>query len=160
MKPTETLSPESAGGIEDSGGFFAGLIPNRVALRCLSVELRAPREIVVGEPGKFLVRVKNRAPVPLSVRLPAAKLWGWSVNGIPEADERGFEPPDTPRTVSFRRQGVRQFEGRWDGQVRRSEIDGDVWEPKPGAHTLTAFLATDYEYQNVRDSVEVTVVPR
>ncbi|MFH5799830.1 hypothetical protein [Haladaptatus sp. CMAA 1911] len=160
MKPSGTLSPDPAGGIEESGGFLAGVIPNRIALRCLSVELRAPREIVVGEPSRFLFRIENRFPVPLSVRVPGAKLWGWSVDGIPEADERGFEPPETPRTVPFRRRGVRLFEGTWDGQVRRSGTDGDVWKPKPGTHTLTAFLATDYEYQNVRDSVQVTVVSR
>ncbi|WP_423744046.1 hypothetical protein V5735_13795 (plasmid) [Haladaptatus sp. SPP-AMP-3] len=160
MKPSERLSPDPVGEIEDAGGFVAGLVPNSVALRCLSVELRAPREIVVGEPARFMFRVENRFPIPLSVRLPTSKLWGWSVNGIPEADERGFEPPETPRTVAFRRQGVRLFEGTWDGQIRRAGDDGDVWRPIPGTQTLSAFLATDTDRQNLADSVEISVVSR
>ncbi|WP_227353531.1 DUF4399 domain-containing protein [Haladaptatus salinisoli] len=157
MKPADALAPDPAGGTDDAGGWFAGLVPNAVALRCLSVELRAPREVVVGEPARFLVRVRNRAPLPVSVRLPTSRLWGWEVDGIPEADERGFEPPATPRRVAFRRRGIRQFEGRWDGRVRRAGRDGDVWEATPGEHTLTAYLATGDAPRKLSDSVRVTV---
>ncbi|WP_435155237.1 hypothetical protein [Haladaptatus sp. DFWS20] len=158
MKPADVLSPEPAGGTDGGGGWFAGLVPNAVALRSLSVELRAPREIVVGEPATFALRVRNRAPFPLSVRLPTSRLWGWDVDGIPDADERRFEPPETPRRVAFRRRGVRQFEGTWDGQIRDSGTSGDEWRPEPGEHILTGYLASGKSLQNLQDSVQITVL--
>ncbi|GAA0226730.1 hypothetical protein ACFFQF_11185 [Haladaptatus pallidirubidus] len=157
MKPADVLSPDPAGGTESGGSWVAGLVPNAIALRCLSVELRAAREIVVGEPAKFVLRVRNRSPIPVSVRLPTSRLWGWEVDGIPDADERRFEPPESPRRVAFPRRGIRQFEGTWDGQIRRSGIDGDEWRPEPGVHTLTGYLATGKNASNLRDSVQVNV---
>lgn len=158
MQPPNPLSPDPAGGIDDTGSFFAGLVPDPVALRCLSVELRAPREIVVGEPTTFLLRIRNRLPAPVSVRLPTSRLWGWAVDGIPEADERGFEPPETSRTVAFRTRETKQFEGAWDGHIRRAGIDGDVWRPEAGTHTLSVHLATEDPRRQLSDSVQVTVV--
>lgn len=158
MKPPNRLSPDPAGGNDEAERFVAGLIPNAVARRCLSVELRAPREIVVGEPATFLLRIRNRAPIPVSVRLPTSRLWGWSVDGIPEADDRGYEPPETPRTVAFRSREIRQFSGTWDGQIRRAGESGNVWQPEPGTHTLTAYLAAGDVRQNISDSSRVSVV--
>ncbi len=160
MKPADVLSPEPAGGTEGGGSWFAGLVPNAVALRCLLVEIRAPKEIVVGEPARFVLRIRNRAPFPVNVKLPTSRLWGWDVDGIPDADERGYEPPEMPRRVAFRRRGIRQFEGTWDGQIRRSGIDGDEWRPETGVHTLTAYLAGHESSSNLHDSAEVSVVRR
>ncbi|WP_266078631.1 hypothetical protein [Haladaptatus caseinilyticus] len=160
MKPADVLSPDPAGGAESGNSWFAGLVPNAVALRCLSVELRAPRKIVVGESAAFVLRVRNRAPFPLSVRLPTSRLWGWDVDGIPDADERGFEPPKKPRRVAFRRHGVRQFEGTWDGQVRRGGTDGDEWQALTGEHTLTGYLSGHENSPKLQDDVEILVVRR
>lgn len=116
-------------------------IPRRFALWALTVDLRAPARVTPGEPARFQVSIRNRLPVGVSVELPTSRVWGWAVDGVPEADERGFEPPDEPRTVAFGRRERRVFEGRWDGTVRQSGIEGDVWVPVPGTHTLSAFLA-------------------
>lgn len=116
-------------------------IPRRLALRALAVDLRAPARVTPGEPVRFQVSIRNRLPVAVSVELPTSRVWGWAVDGVPEADERGFEPPDEPRTMTFGRRERRVFEGHWDGTVRRSGAEGDVWVPVPGTHTLSAFLA-------------------
>lgn len=159
MKPANALSPNPAGGTDSSGGWVAGLVPEALAFRFLSVELRTPRRIVVGKSERFLLRVRNRAPIPVAVELPTSRLWGWQVDGVPEADERGFEAPDTPRTVAFDRRETKQFAGSWDGQVRRERRGGDVWEPRTGTHTITAYLAADdWEGRKLSDSEQIEVV--
>ena len=118
-------------------------VPRRLALRALAVDLRAPARVVPGEPAPFRVSIRNRLPIPVSVTLPTAQFWGWAVDGVPEGDARGFEPPHESRTVTFARRERRVFEGHWDGTIRHTNDDGtgDVWEPLSGTHTLSAYLA-------------------
>lgn len=140
--------------------WLASLVPRRIALWALRVHLRAPTRVVPGEPVQFQVSIRNRLPIAIAVKLPSSRLWGWAIDGVPEADERGFEPPAEPRTVRFGGRERRVFEGRWDGMMRRPGPDGDIWEPIPGSHTLSAYLAvTKPESSGVIDSSSVTVEP-
>ena len=140
--------------------WLSRVVPSRAALRALAVDLRAPARVTVGEPAAFQVSIRNRLPLPVAVELPTSRVWGWAVDGVPDADERGFGPPAEPRTVRFGGRERRVFEGRWDGTVRRSGPAGDVWEPVPGTRSLSAFLAvSDPERRGVAASASVTVEP-
>lgn len=163
------MSDERRGGlpVEDPlstdgrrSSWLARVVPRRATLRALAVELRAPARVTTGEPATFRVSIRNRLPVPVAVELPTSRVWGWAVDGVPEADERGYRAPAEPRTVRFGGRERRVFEGRWDGTIRRPGPDGDVWEPVPGTHTLTAFLAVpDPENRGVAAGASVTVEP-
>ena len=140
--------------------WLASLVPRRIALWALGVDLRGPARVKPGEPAQFQLSIRNRLPVAIAVALPTSRLWGWAIDGVPEADERGFEPPAESRTVRFGGRERRVFEGHWDGMMRRSGPDGDFWEPTPGSHTLSAYLAvTEPEHHEVVDSASVTVEP-
>lgn len=146
---------------DDTPGFLSRLIPNALALRWLDVDLRAPGQVTVGESTEFLFQVRNRLPVPVSLTLPTSRLWGWTVDGVDEADARGYQPPESPRTVTFKRRERRTFSDTWDGTVRRPSDGGDRWEPHVGACTLTAYLAVDgWRRRGLFASAQISVLER
>ena len=156
----------------DSASWTAGLVPEAVALWGLSVDVRGPDALALGEPSRFLVAVENRLPVAVSITLPTSKLWGWQVDGVPEADDRGYEPPETSRTVAFARGERKVFSATWDGRVRRSGSRGDdpvegrdgrsdggnVWVDCEGRCQFTGYLAADrWEKRGLYDQIDVVV---
>lgn len=104
----------------EGAGWIAGVVPDAVALRGLSVAVHGPDAVTLGEPAEFHVVVRNRLPVAVSVTLPTSRLWGWQVDGVPEADERGYDAPDTSRGVTFAGGERKAFSVEWDGRVRRA----------------------------------------
>lgn len=156
--------PTSGGGLETGSGggvgrWLAGLVPDPVALRALAVEVRGPDTVTVGEPARFVVTVRNRLPATVSVTLPTPQVWGWCVDDAPEADERGFEPPEATRPVTFGRRERREFAAVWDGRIRRSDTDGNVWVARSGTHQFTGYFAAEkWEQRGLYDRHEVRVV--
>lgn len=145
--------------LRSSGDWVAGLIPDAVALRALSVAVRGPDTVTLGEPTRFVVVVRNRFPASVAVTLPTARLWGWRVDDVPEADERGYEPPNQERTVAFAGSERKVFEATWDGRVRRSTDEGNVWDDREGACEFTGYLAADgWERRGLYDRKQVEVV--
>lgn len=145
--------------LQNHGDWAAGLIPDAVALRALSVAVRGPDTVTLGEPTRFVVVVKNRFPASVAVTLPTARLWGWRVDDAPEADERGYEPPNAERTVAFARNERKVFEATWDGRVRRSTREGNVWVDREGVCQFTGYLAADgWERLGLYDRKAVEVV--
>lgn len=143
----------------NDGGWLAGVVPDAVALKALSVDVHGPETVTLGEPARFFVVVRNRFPVTLRFTLPSSRLWGWHVDDAPEADERGYEPPDAPRTVIFGRNERRVFEATWDGRIRRAERSGDRWIPHEGTAAFTGYLAADgWERRGLYDELTVEVV--
>lgn len=141
-------------------GWAAKLVPRAVAIRSLDVTVRGPRTVRVGVPSTFAVRVSNRLPAPISIELPTARLWGWTIDDVADADDRGFSPPEGPRTVTFGIRERRQFDWTWDGTLRRRWEDGSTeWVPVPGVHTVTAYVAAaDWERFGLYAETDVTVV--
>ena len=140
------------------GGWLAGVVPDAVALRGLSVEVRGPETVRLGEPARFHVAVRNRLPMAVSITLPTSRLWGWQVDGVPEADERGYEPPGTGRTVAFGRGERKAFTTTWDGRVRRSGDEGNVWVDREGSRRFTGYFAVDgWEERGLYDQMEIDV---
>ena len=125
----------------------------------LSVELHCPETFALGERTRFAVSIRNRLPVPLAVALPTSRLWGWAVDGIAEADARGYELTRVPHATAFDRGERRMFEATWDGRIRRAGDRGDVWEASPGTHTLSGYLAVaDPEERGVIAQRTISVV--
>jgi hypothetical protein len=142
----------------ESASWVAGVVPEAVARRGLSVEVRGPETVTLGEPARFYVAITNRLPVAVSVTLPTTRLWGWQIDGVPEADERGYEAPETSRTVAFARGGRKVFSTEWDGRVRRTGDSGDVWVDCEGRSRFTGYLAVEgWEDRGLYDEMDVFV---
>ena len=122
-------------------GFVGSRVPTRVAARALSCSLDLPSEVRVGQPTPFRFHVKNRAPIGVTLDLPTARYWGWTVDGVPEAGVGRFEPPGESVTVAFGPRERRTFTARWDGQLRQRKGECDVWTAVPGTRELTAYVA-------------------
>jgi hypothetical protein len=140
-------------------GCFGKIVPDAIAWRALSVEVRGPETVTVGEPARFLVVVRNRLPAGVNLTLPTSRLWGWRVEGAPEADERAYEAPDAQRTVTFGRSQRRVFEATWDGRIRRADESGDCWTPCEGTVSFTGYLAVEeWERRGLHDELLVEVL--
>lgn len=141
--------------------WISQLVPDPLAKACLHASIRAPNAFVAGEPSRFVLDVRNRAPLPIAVTLPTGRAFGWQIDGLDAADERGFDPPAQSRQLAFAQLETRSFVGRWDGSVRWTDGDRDRWRFVPGTHTLTAYLATaDGPTGRLAVSTEVEVVER
>ncbi|UPV76035.1 hypothetical protein M0R89_08240 [Halorussus limi] len=150
-----SVSDDGDGG---STGRFAGLVPQSLAVRALSVAVRGPDTVTVGEPARFVVAVKNRLPVAVRVTHPTSRVWGWRVDDVPEADERGLEPPEATRATVLSGGERRTFEATWDGRIRRRGDDGDRWVAYPGRVDFTGYLAVpDWRARGAYDELSVEV---
>ncbi|WP_049903931.1 hypothetical protein [Halococcus agarilyticus] len=157
--PSARPTSDRAGGESSAGRWLATLVPEWVARRGLAITVRAPERIVVGDRQPIVVSVRNRLPVPVAFSLPTGRLWGWAVDGVPEADRRGFEPPAANRRLALSRGERRVFSAEWDGRFRESGTSGDIWRAAPGEYTLTGYLAFDrWDERGLYAERTVTVV--
>ncbi|WP_135852384.1 hypothetical protein [Halorussus salinus] len=147
---------------DDEGGstaWFAGLVPESLAIRALSVEVHGPDTVTVGEPARFVVAVRNRLPVAVRLTHPTSRVWGWRVDDVPEADERGLEPPEQTRTTVLGGGERRTFEAEWDGRIRRRSDAGDQWVARPGTVEFTGYLdVSGWRARDAYDKLSVKVV--
>jgi hypothetical protein len=142
------------------GGWFDSLVPRALAVRALTVAVRVPEAIPLGERRTFYVVVRNRLPVPVTVSTPTSRLWGWEIDGIQEADRRSFAPPPTGRSVRFGGFERKVFEATWDGRICERDGSGAVvWRDAPGVHSLTGYLAVEnWRERDLYGETEVRVV--
>jgi len=151
-----SLSDDDEGG---STAWFAGLVPESLAVRSLSVEVHGPETVTVGEPARFVVAVRNRLPVAVRLTHPTSRVWGWQVDDVPEADERGLEPPEQTRTTVLGGGERRTFEATWDGRIRRRSREGDRWVARSGTVDFTGYLdVSDWRARGAYDDLSVRVV--
>ncbi|UPW02107.1 hypothetical protein M0R88_08425 [Halorussus gelatinilyticus] len=140
-------------------GWAAGLVPESLAVRALSVTVHGPETVTVGESARFVVAVRNRLPVSVRLTHPTSRVWGWRVDDAPEADERGIEPPEATRTTVLGGGERRAFSATWDGRIRRRGRDGDEWVAYPGTVAFTGYLAVpDWRARGAYDELSVQVV--
>jgi uncharacterized protein (DUF58 family) len=133
-------------GLDDSRNYLTealgALVPRWLARRALSVTVETDRErYAVGDPVELTVTIRNRFPVPVVVRTPRRRLWGWSVDGeVDASDERLFRS-DAGGELVFRGGERKVMTRRWNGRFKRTG-DRTRWvEPTPGVHEVTAFVA-------------------
>lgn len=152
---------ESNGDASSGTSWFAKLVPESLARRGLVIEVRAPETLHLDERRAIYVIVRNRLPVPITVSTPTSRLWGWDVDGVPEADRRSFTPPETGRTVRFGGLQRKVFEATWDGRMCEQQDSQTRWVDSPGTHTVTGYLAIDrWKQRGLYDETEITVVER
>jgi hypothetical protein len=121
-------------------------VPQWVAQRVIAVSVSVPdREFSVGDPVPFTVEIKNRLPVPVTVRTPTRRLWGWKVDGELGASDESTYAGDTASQFALEGSDHLRIEREWSGRFKRTGRDGDRTEyvlAEPGVHEITAFVAT------------------
>ncbi len=120
------------------------LIPQRLARRAIDVDVTTDRtKYAPGEAVEIAIEFQNRLPVPVTVKTPRARLWGWAVDGALEAsEERRYLSPEEAM-MSFRGRERKRITRRWEGTIRRTGSP-DRWEPlTPGRHEISAFIAVE-----------------
>lgn len=132
-------------------------VPQWVAQRVIDVSVSVPdREFAVGDPIPFTVEIKNRLPVPVTVRTPTRRLWGWEVDGDLGASDESRYAGDTPSQFALEGGDHLVIDREWSGRFKRTGRDGERTEyvlPKPGVHEISAFVAT--KDPQPRGSVEI-----
>ena len=132
-------------------------VPQFVAQRVITVSVSVPdREFAVGDPVPFTVEIKNRLPVPVTVRTPTRRLWGWEVDGDLGASDEPTYAGDTPSQFALEGGDHLVIEREWSGRFKRTGRDGERTEyvlPERGVHEIAAFVAT--KDPQPRGSVEI-----
>ena len=123
-------------------GFF---VPQRLARRGIEVTVETGQDrYAAGEDATVRIEFRNRLPVPVTVRTPTPRLWGWSVNGHLEASDeprRRLSGGDGSQ-LSFRSRERKRIVRRWDGRIKRVG-EPTRWERVTGEVDIRAFLAVD-----------------
>lgn len=116
-------------------GWLARLLPRFIRYRWLKISINlGSTRVSPGEPLDFEVTIKNRAPVSLPILLTCGTLWGWYINGHPEAHHASLYTSD-PRTIQIPSLQTYTFERSWAGYLWTDH----GYEALPeGEHTLSA----------------------
>ena len=131
------------------------LIPASVARRALTVSVETDGQVYdPGDPVEIRIDISNRLPLPITVRIEGARVWGWSVDGLVEATDEPIYVPDTARSLSLRARETRTFVRTWDGRIKRHGSPTRWVEAPSGEHEITAFVATE---PSTADSTTITI---
>lgn len=132
-------------------------VPQWLAQRAVSVSVSVPRrEFSVGEPVPFTVEIRNRLPVPVTVRTPTRRLWGWEVDGELAASDESTYAGENAGQFALEGGDALRIEREWSGRFKRTGGRGERTEhvlPDRGVHELAAFVATSDPQP--RSSVEI-----
>ncbi len=136
------------------------LLPHSLRCRAVSVRLSVPRrEFEQGGTVPFRVMMKNRLPLPVTIRTVSPLLWSWSVDGYEDGSKVSLNnPPDESARLHFDRGETLRFERNWSQMFRVSERE---WEPaEPGEYTLRAQINVDSKKdRNLADETTIEIVP-
>lgn len=149
---------EDRHGFDETRNYLAGalgrFVPQRLARAALHVAVETDRERYArGEPIAITATFTNRLPVPITVRTPRQRRWGWSVDGELEASDETRFTRSKPSSFGFRPRERKRIEWEWDGRFERTAER--QWVPaEPRAYEITAFVALDGD---TRPSATTTV---
>lgn len=120
------------------------LVPQWLARRAIAVTVSTDRShYPQGVPVRIQVQFRNRLPVPVTIRTPRQRLWGWAVDGDLEASDERRYLSETEATMTFRGRERKRVSRRWNGSLKRTGSP-DRWEPaSPGDHEISAFIALE-----------------
>lgn len=120
------------------------LVPQWLARRAIAARVETDRErYAPGEPVGIAIEFRNRLPVPVTIRTPRQRLWGWSVDGHLEASDERRYLSESPATLTFRGRERKRISRRWDGSVKRTGSPDRWVTASPGVHEIAAFIAVD-----------------
>ena len=136
------------------------LVPHWVRRRAISLELSTPKSTFdVDEPIPFRVEMRNRLPIPITLRTQSPVRWSWYVDDLEEASHVPLrDPPDTTGALQFDRGERRRFEKSWSQLFRTSKRE---WEPaSPGEYTISASInVADPASASLYDETTVRIEP-
>lgn len=136
---------EDRHGLDETRNYLAAalgtFVPQRLARRAVSVSVETDkRRYAPGEAVTIVATFANRLPLPITVRTPRQRRWGWSVDGELEAsDEIRYTRPN-PSSFAFRPRERKRVEWEWNGRFERT--DERRWVPaEPREYEIRAFVA-------------------
>ncbi len=123
---------------------FGSFVPQPVARRAVAVSVTTDADrYTVGDRIPITVEFRNRLPVPLTVRTPGKRLWGWTVDGELEASDEPRRSSSDGGSLAFSPRERKEITRTWDGRFKRVD-DRTRWVPAdPGEYEIGAFLAID-----------------
>lgn len=139
------------------------LVPAWIARRAITITVEPEAtEYTLGDEVAFQVVIRNRLPVPVTLRTPQPRLWGWAIDGETEATNERTYTSDTGGELTLEPRAVRRIDQVWHGRFERTGAGPNqqsAWVlPEPGTHELSVFLATDDP--RVGDRVELELRER
>lgn len=120
----------------NSSAWSDRFFPHRVRCWAVTVELSLPKQTFTqGETVPFRISIRNRLPIPVSIRTTSPVVWTWSVDGYDEASRvSNRDVPEEESKLRLNRGERLTFQRHWDGHIKISERE---WVPAgPGAHEL------------------------
>lgn len=150
---------EDRHGFDDNRNYLAAalgtFVPQRLARRALSVSVETDRgRYAPGEQITITAEFHNRLPVPITVRTPRQRRWGWSVDGELEASDETRYTRAKPSGFSFRPRERKRVQWRWNGRFRRT--DERRWVlAEPAAYEIRAFVALDGRQPSATTTVRI-----
>lgn len=123
------------------------LVPGWVARRAVTIGVEPETTVAtIGDELRFTVTIRNRLPVPVTIRTPSPRLWGWAIDDEVEATNERSYPGDTGGELSLDAREVRRIDHVWSGRFERvgaGPNDQSAWVvPDPGRHELSVFIAS------------------
>lgn len=125
------------------GRYADAVLPSSWRDRAIEVTVETDRDVYqADEPVHIGVRLRNRLPLPVTIRTPTRRRWDWAIDGAPRAAREEFEPaPGDPADLAFRRSETKTFERTWR---RRFRTAADRWSPaNPGRYAVSAYVAVE-----------------
>lgn len=132
------------------------LVPHSVRKRAVSVRISSPdQEFEQGADIPFEVTLKNRLPIPITIKTVSPLLWTWEVDGHEGASHVQLRnPPEKTSKLRLDRGQRKRIRRNWSGMFRVSKRE---WEPaESGEHTIRALINVD-DPDGVNLSDETTV---
>lgn len=123
-------------------GFF---IPQGLARRAITVRVDTDLDrYAAGDEVAVTIEFRNRLPVPITIKTPTPRLWGWAVDGHLEASDEPRRRLDDlgGGRLDFRSRERKRVIRRWDGRIKRVG-EPTRWEQATGDVEVRAFLAVD-----------------
>lgn len=140
--------------------FLGGLVPSAIARRAIAVTVTTDRRTYErDEPVEITVEFKNRLPVPVELKTPGQRRWGWTVDGELEASDERLYTRDRPATFDFRGGERKQLSVTWNGRLVQTggQDRQESVVPEPGEYEIRAFVATREEGRRPSDSTTITL---
>lgn len=138
------------------GGFLGRFVPQALARRAVAVRVETDRDhYAVGEPVEITITFRNRLPVPVTLKTPTRRLWGWSVDGERAASDERSYVSGVGGALRFRAGERKTIRRTWDGRFKRTGEQTRWADPDPGEHEVAAFVALD---RNRRPEDRTTIV--
>ena len=150
---------EDRHGFDENRNYLAEVlgifVPQRLARQALRVSIETDRQRYnLGEPITITAEFSNRLPVPITVRTPRKRLWGWSVDGELEASDETRYTRLEPGSFAFGPREQKRVRWHWNGRFRRT--DERRWVvAEPREYEITAFVALEDRQPAATTTVQI-----